>query len=101
MFRLYTKLVAVTLLSLFVLAPQAAGAANGEIGQTQTYTVRLRGNGSAIVSSRFTINNNGETKQTVYRYANDAGTIRNVTAIQQIYCGNLPYYVPNQRSSQC
>lgn len=96
MFRLYTKLVAVTLLSLFVLAPQAAGAANGEIGQTQTYTVRLRGNGSAIVSSRFTINNNGETKQTVYRYTNDAGTIRNVTAIQQIYCGNLPYYVPNQ-----
>ena len=75
------------------VVPSTIYAQGFSFGQEHSYDTRLRGDGSAIVNARIEVKNTGEKPIKAYSYSVENGTLRDITAIQEISCDGLPTYI--------
>lgn len=87
-------LVAGIALVLAMVLSQIASADSLMFGQTHSYDVQLRGDGSAIVNARLDVANNEDKAKKTYRYSAEGGTLSDILAYQEIQCGDLTPYIP-------
>lgn len=101
--RLVTRSLAIFGLAILLIgcvaAPKSASAQSYNFGQSHSYDVHLRGNGSAVVNARIAITNTEEKPVKTFRYSVANGTLSDVTAIQEIACYDLPVYMPMDRQT--
>ncbi|HET8991835.1 MAG TPA: hypothetical protein VFN31_02260 [Candidatus Saccharimonadales bacterium] len=68
-------------------------------GQSQSYDVILRGDGSAAVNARISLYNDKSKPINLLSYSLASGQLQGVTAYQQVTCATLPIIRPNLSST--
>lgn len=98
----FLPLVVALVTILMLIATHNAAAANAAImpvppdqggslfGQSHSYDVLLRGNGSAVVNTRVNVTNSGEDAVKTLRYTSSVGNLKSVLAFQEVSCVHLP-----------